>query len=62
MSNALVIGGALSGISTAKYLNRKGYTVYLTDAREIKGKKELEEIGIRVFDNGHPDLLKDLDY
>ena len=62
MSNALVIGGALSGISTAKYLNRKGYTVYLTDAREIKEKKELEEIGIRVFDNGHPDLLKDLDY
>ncbi|MBQ2685567.1 MAG: UDP-N-acetylmuramoyl-L-alanine--D-glutamate ligase [Erysipelotrichaceae bacterium] len=62
MSNALVIGGALSGISTAKYLNRKGYTVYLTDAREIKEKKELEDIGIRVFDNGHPDLLKDLDY
>ena len=62
MSNALVIGGALSGISTAKYLNGKGYTVYLTDAREIKEKKELEEIGIRVFDNGHPDLLKDLDY
>ncbi|MBQ1757499.1 MAG: UDP-N-acetylmuramoyl-L-alanine--D-glutamate ligase [Erysipelotrichaceae bacterium] len=58
----MVIGGALSGISTAKYLNRKGYTVYLTDAREIKEKKELEEIGIRVFDNGHPDLLKDLDY
>ena len=62
MSNVLVIGAALSGISTAKYLNRKGYDIYLTDAKEIKEKKELEELGIRVFDNGHPDFLKDIDY
>ena len=62
MGNVLVIGGALSGVSTAKYLNRKGYTVYLTDAKEIKEKNELEEIGIRVFDNGHPDFLKDIEY
>ncbi|MBQ9036686.1 MAG: UDP-N-acetylmuramoyl-L-alanine--D-glutamate ligase [Erysipelotrichaceae bacterium] len=62
MSNVLVIGAALSGISVAKFLNRQGYTIYLTDAKAIKEKKELEDLGIRVFDNGHPDCLKEIDY
>ncbi len=62
MSKVLVIGAALSGISVARYLNRKGYEIYLTDARKIEEKKELEEAGIKVYDEGHPDFLKDLEY
>ncbi len=59
---ALLIGAALSGIAAAKLLNEKGYEVYLTDLKEVKEKAELEALGIHVYDNGHPDFLKDIGY
>lgn len=59
---ALVIGAALSGISASKLLVKKGYEVYLTDMKTIAAKKDLEALGIKVYDGGHPDSLKDLDY
>lgn len=62
MKNALVIGAALSGTAVAKLLNKKNYNVYLTDTREIINKKELEDIGIHVYDLGHPELLKKYEY
>lgn len=62
MSKVLVIGAARSGSEVSKLLVKKGYEVYLTDARQINNKEELEALGIKVFDNGHPDLLKENDY
>lgn len=62
MKKALVIGAALSGSAVSKLLNKKGYEVYLTDVKEIKEKEDLIKLGIKVFDNGHPDLLKELKY
>lgn len=58
----LIIGAALSGTEVSKLLVSKGYEVLLTDAKEIPNKNELENLGIKVYDNGHPDLLKDLKY
>lgn len=58
----LVIGAALSGTEVSKLLVKKGYEVILTDAKEIKIKKELEDLGIKVYDGGHPDFLKDEKY
>lgn len=58
----LVIGAALSGTEVSKLLVKKGYEVILTDAKEIKNKKELEDLGIKVYDGGHPDFLKDEKY
>lgn len=58
----LVIGAGLSGSSISKLLASKGYEVVLTDAKEIKNKAELEALNIKVFDNGHPDLLKEDKY
>lgn len=62
MEKVLVIGAARSGIEVSKLLNKKGYDVYLTDAKTIDKKTELEKIGIKVFDGGHPDSLKENDY
>ncbi|MBQ4374360.1 MAG: UDP-N-acetylmuramoyl-L-alanine--D-glutamate ligase, partial [Erysipelotrichales bacterium] len=62
MKKALIIGAAISGIGAARLLNKYGYRVYLTDAKEIKERKELEAEGILCFDNGHPDSLKDNEY
>ena len=59
---ALVIGAALSGIAISKLLINKGYDVYLTDMKEVKDKEDLKSLGIKVYDNGHPDSLKDIDY
>ena len=59
---ALVVGAALSGIAISKLLVKKGYEVYLTDIKAIKEKEELETLGIKVYDGGHPDLLKELSY
>ena len=42
MKKALIIGAAISGIGAARLLNKYGYRVYLTDAKEIKERKELE--------------------
>ena len=58
----LVIGAALSGSEVSKLLVKKGYEVILTDVKTIDNKKELEELGIQVFDGGHPDFLKDDKY
>lgn len=62
MNKALIIGCAKSGYWASKLLNKKGYEVIITDAKEIKEKDELEKLGIKVYDNGHPDFLLDLDY
>ncbi|MBR2745420.1 MAG: UDP-N-acetylmuramoyl-L-alanine--D-glutamate ligase [Erysipelotrichaceae bacterium] len=58
----LVIGAARSGLAIARYLNKRGYEVYLTDAKAIAEKRQLEADGIKVFDEGHPDFLKDIEY
>ncbi len=62
MKNVLIIGCAKSGYWASKLLNKKGYNVILTDAKEIKEKEELESLGIKVYDNGHPDCIKDVEY
>lgn len=62
MKKVLVIGAGLSGNAAAKYLARRGYEVYITDAKEIKEKQQLEEAGIKVYDGGHPDFLKEISY
>ena len=56
---ALMIGAARSGIAAAKLLNEKGYEAIITDLKEIPEKEELEALGIRVYDGGHPDFLKE---
>lgn len=56
----LILGLSKSGISAAKYLNRAGADVFIT---EVKGKKdsddviikELESMGIKVEMGGHSD-------
>lgn len=58
----LVIGAALSGSEVSKLLVKQGYEVILTDAKTIENKKELEELGIKVFDGGHPESLKNEKY
>ncbi|MBQ2690422.1 MAG: UDP-N-acetylmuramoyl-L-alanine--D-glutamate ligase, partial [Solobacterium sp.] len=47
------------GIAAAKLLNEKGYEAIITDLKEIPEKEELEALGIRVYDGGHPDFLKE---
>ncbi len=60
--NVLVIGAARSGIAAAKLLAKHGYSVTLTDQKVVASKEELEALGIVVYDNGHPDFLKEQDY
>lgn len=62
MKEVLVIGGARSGISVAKLLNKHHYKVTITDRSTIAEKIELESIGINVMDNGHPDSLLSVDW
>lgn len=62
MKNILVIGAARSGIAASRLMNQHGYQVTLTDIKPIENKEELEQEGITVYDNGHPDLLKTIDY
>lgn len=57
MENVLIIGGARSGIAAARLLRAHGCAVTLTDSREVKEKHELESLGVRVADGGHPDWL-----
>lgn len=57
MENILIIGGARSGIAAARLLRAHGCAVTLTDSREVKEKSELESLGVRVADGGHPDWL-----
>lgn len=62
MKDVLLIGAARSGINAAKLLNAHGYHVILTDQKEIADKAELEAAGIEVYDQGHPEFLKEKDY
>ncbi|MBR3227881.1 MAG: UDP-N-acetylmuramoyl-L-alanine--D-glutamate ligase [Erysipelotrichaceae bacterium] len=62
MEKVLVIGCAKSGYWAAKLLNKKGYEVTITDQRKMMEKEELEAEGITVYDGGHPDLLKEIEW
>lgn len=62
MKSVLLIGAARSGIAVAKLLQSKGYLVVLSDNNEVKEKKEVEQLGIRVVDGGHPESLWDTKY
>ena len=44
MKKVLVIGCARSGYWACKLLNKKGFDVTLTDAKEVKEKSELEKL------------------
>lgn len=61
----LILGLSKSGISAAKYLNRHGADVFITELREKKDSdeatiNELNEIGIQVEMGGHSDnFIKD---
>ena len=61
----LVLGLSKSGISAAKYLNKAGADVYLTESREQKPEdaekiQELKNLGINVETGGHSDeFIKD---
>ncbi len=61
----LVLGLSKSGISAAKYLNKHGADVYITESRERKDEDnktiaELELLGINVEMGGHSDeFIKD---
>lgn len=54
MSKVLVIGAARSGLAATRLLLKHGYEVVLTDMKAIEEKRELEELGVRVYENGHP--------
>ena len=58
MEKVLIIGCAESGYWASRLMKQVGFDVTITDSREITQKKELEEEGIHVYDNGHPDHLK----
>lgn len=62
MEKVLVIGCAKSGYWVSKLLNKKGYDVSITDLRPLQEKKELEDLGIKVYDGGHPCELKNKDW
>ena len=62
MNKVLVIGAARSGIEVSKLLNKHGYEVYLSDMKAISVKDDLTSQGIKVYDNGHPECLKEIDY
>lgn len=55
--NILVLGAARSGNAAAKLLAGQGHAVTLTDMKPVPEKEELEQLGIRVFDSGHPECL-----
>ena len=61
----LVLGLSKSGISAAKYLNKHGADVFITESRERKDDDnktiaELELLGIKVETGGHSDdFIKD---
>ncbi len=56
----LVLGLSVSGISAAKFLNRHGANVYITEYSEAKPEqskliKELQLMGIKIETGGHSD-------
>ncbi len=58
----LVVGAAKSGLAAVRFLNKNGYDVYLTDAKVLTNRDELISQGVKVYDGGHPDLLKEIDF
>ncbi len=58
----LVIGAAKSGTAVSKLLASNGNEVWLTDKNAIAEKEELSTLGIKVYDNGHPDILFDTNF
>lgn len=62
MGKVLVIGAAKSGIAACRLLKKMGYEVTVTDAKEIAEKEMLEKMGIQVYENGHPDCLKEVSW
>lgn len=62
MIRVLCVGAARSGISVAKLLTSKGYQVILSDRSIIEDPSELINLGIEIYDGGHPDFLLTLDY
>lgn len=58
----LVIGAARSGFAVAKLLQKHGYDVVITDMQAIHNKEELETIGIKIYEQGHPNHLKNSDW
>ena len=56
----LILGLSVSGIAAAKFLNRHGADVYITEFSQAKPEqleliKELESLGIKVETGGHSD-------
>lgn len=62
MAKVLVAGAARSGAAAAKLLRLENNEVILTDQKAVDHKDELEAMGIEVFDNGHPEFLKEMDF
>ncbi len=62
MKKVLVIGAALSGCAVSRLLVKKGYDVVLTDMKKVPESYELENLGISVYDEGHPEFLKSFEY
>ena len=62
MKKVLVVGAAKSGLAAVRFLHKNGYDVYLTDAKVLANRDELISEGIKVYDGGHPDLLKEIDF
>ncbi|MBR5048673.1 MAG: UDP-N-acetylmuramoyl-L-alanine--D-glutamate ligase [Erysipelotrichaceae bacterium] len=62
MKKVLVVGAAKSGLAAMRFLHKNGYDVYLTDAKVLANRDELISEGIKVYDGGHPDLLKEIDF
>lgn len=62
MKRVLVIGAAKSGIAVSKLLASKGYDVYLTDGKQITEKAALEALKLKVYDEGHPEFLKTIEF
>lgn len=59
MESVLVIGAARSGLAVSKLLHTMGYHVILTDQNKIENK---ENLPYEIYDEGHPDLLKEKEY
>ena len=53
MTKVLVLGLSKSGIAAAKFLNRHGYDVYLTESKNVEADPELEKLGIKIETGGH---------
>lgn len=62
MKKVLVIGAARSGSAVCKLLVKHGYEVHITDMNAITNKDELSGLGIHIYEGGHPDILKEIDY